>query len=746
MIVVTERYGADPRKTYPQGTFEVGAKTPVDVYFPQKKPFEEIEIVATPKDGGESINRRFFAFNEQAADEGAGKVGATLKSGDVEVRFQQDGSGAEIFRNGVRAAVISPLVYEEGDGGAILPDRTDFGKANQLYRATIQDEDETSRRIIPVVKSASEKEVEFMIVGLSVGTAREILNKVAEANTAYNPWAKGENGKESFQYDPSFVLGSEKGEEKKILPNIYSYVCGSLKFSLDGDLLRYEFDAPVDVHAPVVRPLGTMEQAILSGSEYREKGEHSSSTADIETPEHVRYAQPWYWTTAPFASIVTDRGSLSIIYDDPTSQIVFAVPDFIDGDANSSRFKVCAIIGSGVVRVADALEPIEEAILWSVKTRGLPEPPTPPFTDEAMAKRILAGYEESALKTPQGWQHATFSPDPPYSFKPFWGSDAIGAIWEITGEFPETPNMGYGGSHLANYAPFLLAGRGDEIVDHFARWTDGMIEKMQPDGSFRYAGKYLKGHWTDYASGDCGNKLYSLFDAWRNTGDPKALEAGLKGLEFVNKLKTPAGAQTWELSLHTPDIMGSSRCAICNIFAYEGTGDRKYLDAARRWALTGIPFVYLWENSDLTPGKQPMMRYATIAVFGATGWLSPNWMGRPVQWCGLDYAYALILLSKYDDALPWLKIAEGIVASAECQLGDDVEDKGIFIGLLPDSFNLDTQVKNGPWINPAVVWQLRQMLEGNPTNVHIADCSGPRIASPYPLRVENAVVKMSANK
>ena len=724
LIVATERYGADPRKTYPQGTFEVGAKTPVDVYFPQKKPFEEIEIVATPRDGGESINRRFFTFNEQAADEGAGKVGATLKSGGVEVRFQFDGSGAEIFRNGVRAAVISPLAYEEGDGGAILPDRTDFSKADLTFGASEAKEEKATTRVIPTIQKISDTELQFALIRIPVDAARKILNATAEANTAYNPWCDGKPVVE-------LVSGSQ---------------CGTLKFSLDGDLLRYEVESEVDVHAPVVRPLGTMEQAILSGSEYLEKGEHSSSTADIETPEHVRYAQPWYWTTAPFASIVTDRGSLSILYDDPMNQIIFAVPDFIDGDANSSRFNVCAKNGSGVVRVADALEPIEEAILWSVKTRGLPDVPTPPFTGEAMAKRILAGYEDSALKTPKGWQHATFSPDPPYSFKPFWGSDAIGAIWEITGEFPETPGMEYGGSHLANYAPFLLVGRGDEIVDHFERWTNGMIEQMRPDGSFRYAGKYLKGHWTDYASGDCGNKLFTLFNAWRNTGDPKALEAGLKGLEFVNKLKTPAGAQTWELSLHTPDIMGSSRCAIANVLAYEGTGDQKYLDAARRWALTGIPFVYLWENPEITPGKQPMMRYATIAVFGATGWLSPNWMGRPVQWCGLDYAYALILLAKHDDTLPWLKIAEGIVASAECQLGDDVESKGIFIGLLPDSFNLDTQVKNGPWINPAVVWQLRQMIEGKPTNVQIADCAGHRIASPYPLRVEDDVVRISAKK
>ncbi len=740
-IVVTERHGADPRKTYPKGTFEVGAKTPIDVYFPQKKPFEEIEIVATPKDGGESINRRFFAFNEQAADDGAGKVGAILKSGAVEARFQQDGSGAEIFRNGVRTAVVAPLVYEEGDGGAILPDKTDFSKADLTSGADAKEDKSTFRsvvvrdgdgnvvnptRVVPILRSASETEAEFALVQISVEDARKRLDAIAEESAAYNPWAK-------------------EGDEQKVAL-VAGIECGSLKFRMDGELLRFDFNALRDVHAPVVRTLGTMEQAILSGSEYLEKGERSSSTADLETPEHIRYAQPWSWTTAPFASVVSDRGSVSILYDDPTNQIIFAVPDFIDGDANSSRFNLCAKKSSGLIRVAEASELIEEAILWSVKTRGLPEPPTPPFTGEATGRRILAAYEQSALRTPNGWQHATYSSDPPYAFKPFWGSDAIGAIWEITGEFPETPSMEFGGSHLANYAPFLLVGRGDEIVDYFARRTDEMIKGMHPDGSFRYSGKFLKGSRTDYASGDCGVKLYALLDAWRNTGDPKALEAGLKGLEFVNKLKTPAGAQTWELSLHTPDIMGSSRCALANIFAYEGTGEQKYLDAARRWAITGLPFVYLWENPDVAPGEQPMMRYATIAVFGATGWTSPNWMGRPVQWCGLDYAYALILLSKYDDVLPWKKIAEGIVASAECQLGDDVESKGIFIGLLPDSFDLDSQRKNGPYINPAVVWQLRRMLEGKPTNVQIVDCAGHRIASPYPSRVEDGTVRISARK
>ena len=190
---------------------------------------------------------------------------------------------------------------------------------------------------------------------------------------------------------------------------------------------------------------------------------------------------------------------------------------------------------------------------------------------------------------------------------------------------------------------------------------------------------------------------------------------------------------------------------MANVWAYEGTGDQKYLDAARRWAITGLPFVYLWEDPELKPAGQtendddsyhPMMKYATIAVFGATIWIYPNWMGSPVQWCGLDYAHALIRLAKYDDALDWKKIAEGIVASAECQLC--VEDD--LVGLLPDWIQLETQERVGPFTNPCAVYMLRKMIEGEPTNLSVVDVDGKRVAAPFPMILEDGGVKIFAQK
>ena len=38
------------------------------------------------------------------------------------------------------------------------------------------------------------------------------------------------------------------------------------------------------------------------------------------------------------------------------------------------------------------------------------------------------------------------------------------------------------------------------------------------------------------------------------------------------------------------------------------------------------------------------------------------------------------------------------------------------------------------------------MIEGNPTNLSVVDCGDARVVSPYPARVEDGVVKISAKE
>ena len=739
-IADTSYYGFDVRKVYPTAALEVDERAYVDRYYPQKRPFEEMEIVAKLRATGETTSRRYFAVNESACapapEAPTDGEAPTLRCGKLAVRFAPDASGAEIFRDGVRVAVIAPLLCEEGDGADILAPSHDFEKEFAQFQAGEKTAETPKQgRLAPVFRSISDdgREMEFSLCEIALEDARANLDAVSQASTKHDIFAE-----------------QEKSDEPAVRAPNPAAAVGFLKFKLDDKTLAYEFDSPRKIHAPVLRVLGTMKQATLPGVEYLEEGEHSSSTADIKTSEYVRYAPSIYWITQPYAAITTDRGSIVLTYDDPKTQPVFAVPDFLDGDATTSRMNVCATAASGKIRVAPPA-PLEDAILWATRNFGIPEPPTPPLKGQAQKDVILASLEKSIIATPEGWAHALLSGDPPYSFKPSYGSDFVSTIWEITGELPKTPRLDFGGSHLPNFAAFFVSGQGRRVVERFKEIVQTHASQLRADGSFRYSGKYLWGNQTDYASGNCANHLYELGRVWSFTGNKDAIDTLLKGCDFMNAQLTPRGAQVWELSLHTPDIMASARCCMANVWAYEGTGEQKYLDAARRWAITGLPFVYLWEDPTLMPADptekvgedyHPMMKYATIAVFGATNWAAPNWMGRPVQWCGLDYAHALILLAKHDDTLDWRKIAEGIVASAECQLCV----KEDLIGLLPDSVKTDTQERYPYYINSCVVFALRRMLEGEHTNLSVVDLAGKRVAAPFPARVEDGAVKISAPK
>ena len=89
-----------------------------------------------------------------------------------------------------------------------------------------------------------------------------------------------------------------------------------------------------------------------------------------------------------------------------------------------------------------------------------------------------------------------------------------------------------------------------------------------------------------------------------------------------------------------------------------GDPDREHLTdpikEARKWALSGLPFVYTWSDGE---NVRP---YLTIPAFGAS-WFFQSWYGRSVPWVGLEYAEGLIELDRYDDTLPWGEIGRGIL-------------------------------------------------------------------------------------
>jgi len=250
-------------------------------------------------------------------------------------------------------------------------------------------------------------------------------------------------------------------------------------------------------------------------------------------------------------------------------------------------------------------------------------------------------------------------------------------------------------------APFVF-GRLDEYTEqrrnealHLLRNFDDKGVKLYRPGRTDYS----RTHFAKHANGLSGRDVVTILEGATLSADKQLIEKALELLDKQTALyadTVPRGAQTWEVPLHTPDILASAHMVKAYALGYIISGRREYLEQARYWAWTGVPFVYLYP-----PTSAPVGVYATIPVLGATNWKAPVWIGRPVQWCGLAYASALHLLAQYDSKGPWEKIAKGITA-AGLQMTWPQADKNRQ-GLLPDFFDLKAQVAAGPAINPGTV-------------------------------------------
>jgi hypothetical protein len=203
--------------------------------------------------------------------------------------------------------------------------------------------------------------------------------------------------------------------------------------------------------------------------------------------------------------------------------------------------------------------------------------------------------------------------------------------------------------------------------------------------------------------------------AARYTGDADLAAKALEAMRQMEQYEVPRGASMWECPQYQPDLLAAALAVQAYCEAYQLTGDPAHLAHARYWAWTGLPFIYLWG----LPGR-PTMLYDSIGVFGST-YYTHSWLGRPVVWMGLDYAYALQDLAELDSSFPWLTVAQGITNSAMWQQHTEGESKGLY----PDSWELSENHPNPSDLNPLLLLLNEYRLRGESLAIRSARIETP---------------------
>ncbi len=485
-------------------------------------------------------------------------------------------------------------------------------------------------------------------------------------------------------------------------------------------------------------------QALLAGVEYL-ANEPSSSTADLNAPASNRQVPDTAKLTLPLMAVAAQGRYLGLAWNQPPGAptcAVFDSPDRLFGsgaqvmgllfpgsdglnrdESSLIPYDTVRLPADRRVSVAGLLlggrgQTVVPAVQDYVRLFGLP--PLPPIAGGAPAYWNLAahGWLDSQIRDGDRYRHAA----------PGFGSAAVAdaAVYEdwlearvteaalatrlttaAQGALAQVPPANYNHAQVGHERyplPALVYGAVAENLVSAEQSARGLLGRFESAGFIRYqpapgGTDYGRTHWAPEANGLTAQVLSVELQEALFTGRRDLIDAGLRHLRALTTRyanTVPRGAQTWEIPLHTPDILAAAYLVNCYVLGFELTRDPEFLEQARYWAWTGVPFVYL-----TPPTAEPVGVYSTIPVLGATGWVAPVWIGLPVQWCGLVYADALYRLAQDDAGGPWRQLADGIALSGIQQTHPATDAD--FQGLLPDSFNLRAQGRNGPNINPATV-------------------------------------------
>lgn len=483
-------------------------------------------------------------------------------------------------------------------------------------------------------------------------------------------------------------------------------------------------------------------QAVFAGLEFLEN-EPSSSEADIIGPGSRRKVPDSLKIAFPLMAVAANGAYVGLIWEqNANTSALFDSPDrvfnsgghamgilFPGSDPALREDGSLLPYGGVILRAKEKLvaramiigargNTTIPAVQEYVKRRGLPALPKTDYTAQEFLKLEAHGWLDSKIRDSAKFRHAVGNNfgSAAVADAPLWmdwlaaqisnrdlNSRLTNSAREALALVPPPNYNNAAVGHIRHPVEALIYGAVEENAASALAQGRSHLGAFAADGSIQYRAPakgldLAKTHWSREANGLAATHVTTILDRAAFSGDRELLKEGVRLLRALDKFRdtVPRGAQTWEVPLHTPDILGSAYLARAYLMGYELTGEREFLEQAKYWAWTGVPFIYL-----TSPTAGPVGVYSTTPVFGATQFVAPNWIGLPVQWCGLVYGDAIRRLARFDQDGPWLKLANGIAAAGVQHTHTAAEPD--LQGLLPDSFDLRAQNRNPVPINPATL-------------------------------------------